>query len=183
MLLVRIVKVIIPILPMKVKIFIMKKLFYKLGKNSKVYTNNIGTEPYLIKIGDFVNVAAGVKFINHDISCENISRLTSGMKLDSVGSIELKNNSFVGAYSILMPNTSVGENSVIAAGSVLTKNVPDNEVWGGVPAKKIMSIEEYKNKLIEKNIKYNWSGKKGLNLIRSRQIYFFREDFASNELH
>ena len=105
------------------------------------------------------------------------------MKLDSVGSIELKNNSFVGAYSILMPNTSVGENSVIAAGSVLTKNVPDNEVWGGVPAKKIMSIEEYKNKLIEKNIKYNWSGKKGLNLIRSRQIYFFREDFASNELH
>ena len=76
MLLVRIVKVIIPILPMKVKIFIMKKLFYKLGKNSKVYTNNIGTEPYLIKIGDFVNVAAGVKFINHDISCENISRLT-----------------------------------------------------------------------------------------------------------
>lgn len=41
------------------------------------------------------------------------------------------------------------KNSILAAGSVLTKNVPDGEVCGGCPAKYIMTTEEYANKLLE----------------------------------
>ena len=95
------------------------------------YTNSIGTEPYLISIHDNVNVASGVKFINHDVSCFNVTRyLNLPYVLDKVGSIELWDNCMIGAYSILLPGCSVGKNSIIAAGSVVTKKIPDNEVWG-----------------------------------------------------
>lgn len=104
---------------------------YHMGKNVKIYTNSIGTEPYLISIHDNVNVASGVKFINHDVSCFNVTRyLNLPYVLDKVGSIELWDNCMIGAYSILLPGCSVGKNSIIAAGSVVTKKIPDNEVWG-----------------------------------------------------
>ena len=51
--------------------------------------------------------------------------------MDSVGSIVLRENCFIGAFSTLMPNCSVGKNSIVAAGSIVTKHIPDNEVWGG----------------------------------------------------
>lgn len=162
--------------------YLRGKVYY-MGKNVQLFTNSIGTEPYLISIGDNVNVAAGVSFINHDVSVFNIGRLvdpSAVLPLDKVGSITLKNNCMVGAQSILMPGCTVGENSIIAAGSVVTKAVPDNEVWGGVPAKFIMTTEEYKQKLITLNEQYPWmkNGKmivkqESIELIEMRKKYFF----------
>ncbi len=104
----------------------------KVGKNVMLYTKLIGTEPYLICIHDDVNVAADVFFCNHDVSCFNMTRyLGLDNQLDKVGPIELWDNCMIGARSILMPGCSVGKNSVVAAGSVVTKHIPDNEVWGG----------------------------------------------------
>lgn len=112
---------------------LMRPRFYHLGKNVKLYTSSFGTEPYLISIHDNVTCAANVHFINHDVSCFNIARfLGIDLKeIDKVGPITLFENAFVGAFSILMPGCSVGRNSVIAAGSIVTKQVPDNQVWGG----------------------------------------------------
>lgn len=105
---------------------------YHMGKNVKIYTTAIGTEPYLISIHDNVNVASSVAFITHDVSCYNITRyLNYDGILDKVGAIELWDNCMIGAHAILMPGCSVGKNSIIAAGSIVTKHVPDNEVWGG----------------------------------------------------
>lgn len=156
---------------------------YHMGKNVQLFTNGIGTEPYLISIGDNVNVAAGVTFINHDVSIFNVGRLVdpeATQPLDKVGSIVLDDNCMVGAQSILMPGCSVGKNSVIAAGSVVTKAVPANEVWGGVPAKFIMTTEDYKKKLIELNKTYPWmkDGKMivlqgSKELIEMRKRFFF----------
>lgn len=165
--------------PIKKAEYLRGKVFY-MGENVKIYTESIGTEPYLISIHDNVNVAAGVKFINHDVSCINVSRyLMRENNLDKVGAIILHDNCMIGAYSILMPGCSVGKNSIIAAGSVVTKNVPENEVWGGIPAKFIMKLDEYANKLVEVNSHYTWT-KKGLSgeeLIKERQSYFFKKDF------
>lgn len=74
--------------------------------------------------------------------------------IDKVGSIELFENSFVGAYSILMPNCSIGKNSIVAAGSIVTKRIPDGEVWGGIPAKFIMKTEDYARKMVEESKKF-----------------------------
>lgn len=128
-----------------------------MGENVRLFTWHIGTEPYLIKIHDNVNVASDVMFINHDVSVFNISKfLDLDNTLDKVGTIELFDNCMVGARTILMPGCSVGKNSIIAAGSVVTKKVPDNEVWGGNPAKFIMTTKEYAEKLISINKSYPW---------------------------
>ena len=107
--------------------------FYHLGDNVELHTFGFGTEPYLISIDDNVCVAAEVRFITHDVSCFRMAHYL-GIPInsvDKVGCIKLKDNCYIGAWSILMPNVTVGRNSVVAAGSVVTKSIPDGEVWGG----------------------------------------------------
>ncbi|WP_103192495.1 acyltransferase [Formosa algae] len=48
----------------------------------------------------------------------------------------------MGASSIILKGVTIGENSIIGAGSVVTKSVPCNEIWGGNPAKFIRKIDE-----------------------------------------
>lgn len=55
--------------------------------------------------------------------------------------IVIKNGVWIGAAATIMPGVTIGENSIVAAGSVVTKDVPDNMVVGGVPAKIIKEIE------------------------------------------
>ena len=44
-------------------------------------------------------------------------------------------NCKIGTHSTIMPNVTIGKNSVVAAYSFVTKDIPDNEIWIGVPAK------------------------------------------------
>lgn len=158
---------------------LMRNQFYYLGKNVELYTCSI-TEPYLISIHDNVVCAAHVRFINHDVSCFNIARYSKILlsEVDKTGIIELFENCFVGAYSILLPNTSVGANSIIAAGSVVTKHVPAGEVWGGAPARFIMTTDEYAKKVIEKSHTYPWIGvdNNKKDTVKLKQQYFFCKD-------
>ena len=161
----------------------MSTKFYHCGSNVQLYTKSFGTEPYLISIGNNVTCASNVRFINHDVSCFNIARylgLPEG-SLDKVGPITLHDNCFIGAETMLMPGCSVGRNSVIAARSVVTKQVPDNEVWGGVPAHYIMNVAEYAERIKIKACEYPWvdkdtAHKKRISedeLIKARQKFFF----------
>lgn len=54
-----------------------------------------------------------------------------------------------------MPNVVIGSNVIIAAGSIVTKSVPNAQVWGGVPAKFIMKTEEYAKKCYENRLSYD----------------------------
>jgi acetyltransferase-like isoleucine patch superfamily enzyme len=54
--------------------------------------------------------------------------------------IIIGNNVWIGAHATVLPGVSIGENAVIAAGAVVTKDVPPNTVVGGVPAKVIKAI-------------------------------------------
>ena len=107
---------------------LMRNQFYFLGKNVELYTLSFGTEPYLISIHDNVICAHDVDFVNHDVSVFNAAQYLGLRRddIDKVGSIELFENCFVGARTILMPNSSVGKNSIVAAGSIVTKHIPDN---------------------------------------------------------
>ena len=46
----------------------------------------------------------------------------------------------VGANSVLLPGITIGDNSLVAAGSVVSRDVPANEIWGGVPARKLKDV-------------------------------------------
>jgi len=59
---------------------------------------------------------------------------------DGTGFVTLEENVFVGVRAIILRNVTVGQNSIIAAGAVVTKDVPPNSVVGGVPAKVIGTV-------------------------------------------
>jgi len=56
------------------------------------------------------------------------------------GKIHIKKNAWIGANATILPGVTVGENAIIAAGAVVSKDVPDNTIVGGIPAKIIKSI-------------------------------------------
>lgn len=95
-----------------------------------------------IWIGKNVYIGNGCKIYDtdfHSICLEK--RLDSNDKAKSKP-IKINHGAFIGAHSIILKGVMIGENSVIGAGSVVTKNIPPNEVWAGNPARFIKKITE-----------------------------------------
>ena len=116
---------------------------------------NFGSEPYLISIGNHVTIASQVTFITHDGGTRVFRENPKYRDVIKYGRIILYDNCFIGFGSTIMPGVSIGPNSVVAAHSVVTKNVPPNTVVGGVPAHRLMSVEEYAEKALENTPDYN----------------------------
>lgn len=55
--------------------------------------------------------------------------------------VVIKDGVFIGAHCIILKGVTIGEKSIIGAGSVVTKSIPDGEIWAGNPAKFIRRIE------------------------------------------
>ena len=103
----------------------------------------------MISIGNNCRIANGVRFVTHDGGVWVLRNL--GLKdVDVFGQISIGNNVHIGWNAIIMPNVHIGNNCVIGAGAVVTKDIPDNSVAVGVPARVIENIEEYKNKVTQK---------------------------------
>lgn len=126
----------------------LRKKGYLVGKNNRIYIRELGTEPYLVKIGNHCTITSGVRFLTHDGGAWIFREEMPDLNI--FGKIEIKDNCFIGVNSILLPNVTIGPDSIVGAGSVVTKNVPPNTVVAGVPAKIICSTKEYKAKCIEK---------------------------------
>ncbi len=137
----------------RLKMFIKNGL--KLGKNVRIIgLPCFGSEPYLIKIGDNCTITAGVRFVNHDGGTSVFRRQDKYKHINKYGKIEIKENCFIGTRSIIMPNVTIGPNSVIGAGSVVTKDIPPNVCAAGNPARVICTIDEYIEKSEKGSIKF-----------------------------
>lgn len=113
-----------------------------------VSRSTFGTEPYLIKLGDHVTITGGVRFITHDGGVWIFRHELP--EIDVFGPIVIGNNVFVGLNAIIMPGATVGDDVVIGAGSVVTGSLTSGGVYAGVPARRIMSSEAYKEKVLRK---------------------------------
>ncbi len=122
----------------------MRVLGVKHGKDCKIVALNGGTfgsEPYLVSLGDHVEVSFDVRFITHDGSIW-VAR-GKHPKSDVIGPISIGNNVFIGAKSIILPNTNIGNNVIIGAGSIVKGNYPSGEVYAGIPAKRVKATDSY----------------------------------------
>lgn len=127
----------------------LQKLGVKIGKDCYIdKTAFFGSEPWLISIGNNTRIARNCCFVTHDGGLWTLRNLNI-IKKESVkyGNIKIGNNCNISWNTIIMPNVVIGNNCIIAAGAVVTKNVPDNTIWGGVPAKQIETIDEYYKKI------------------------------------
>ena len=126
----------------------------KIGSRCR-FTGKItwATEPYLIEIGDDVTITQNVTFHTHDGGVGLFRSEYPGINV--FGRIKIGNQVFIGSHVIIMPGVTVGNNVIIGAGSVVTKNLPDDSVCAGVPCRPISSLEEYKNKVLKKAVFIN----------------------------
>lgn len=103
------------------------------------------TRPSLIKLGDNVIITRGVLLLTHGYDWA-VLREKYGEILGSGQKITIKNNVFIGTFAKIMPGVTIGENSIVAAGSIVTKNLDGNGVYAGTPAKKVSNIDDYLEK-------------------------------------
>ena len=68
--------------------------------------------------------------------------------LQRFGPVRIGDNCFIGTGVILMPGITVGDNCIVGAGAVVTRDIPSNSVFAGVPARKVADLEDYKRKCI-----------------------------------
>jgi len=89
---------------------------------------DIGTFTYInckfgVEIQDYVQIGSHCSIYSHSTID------------DKKGKVILKKNCKIGTHSTIMPNVIIGENSIIAAHSFVNVNVPQNELWAGIPAR------------------------------------------------
>lgn len=110
----------------------------KIGKNVFINFNCTFLDLGGITIEDNVLIAPKVSLLSegHPISPESRQSLIPGL-------IHIKKNAWIGAGATILAGVTVGENAVVAAGAVVSKDVPDNTIVGGIPAKIIKSIIDF----------------------------------------
>ena len=123
-----------------------KKPVIEHGKLTKF--NYIVQYPENLKLGEYFDIGT-FTYINaqFSVTIEDYVQIGSHCSIYSNSSIDnkhgpvhLKTNARIGTHSTIMPNVTIGKNSIIAAYSFVTENVPTGELWAGVPAKKIKNI-------------------------------------------
>lgn len=133
------------------KIYEKRNIF--LGENTVIY-NTIFTTSFKgdsFYIGNNCTIT-GATLLGHDASPalfikglqENKHPILPASRRSFRSPIYIGNNVFIGVGSIILPGTRIGDNVVVAAGSVVTKDIENNLVVGGNPAKKIKTIDEFK---------------------------------------
>ncbi len=95
---------------------------------------------WLITIGDNVTMAPRVHVLAHDASTKTFLGYTK------IGRVTIGNNVFIGAESVVLPGVTIGNNVIVGANSTVTKDVPDNSVVAGTPARVICSLDDYLEK-------------------------------------
>ncbi|GAB1043753.1 acyltransferase [Shewanella algae] len=115
-----------------------------------INTGTFGSEPWLIDIGNNVHITGGVQFINHDGGVLILrDKLPS---LEITKPIKIGDNVYIGMKCMILPGVTIGNNVIVAAGSVVTKSLEGGAVYGGIPARKIKSLDEYFEKCAKESL-------------------------------
>lgn len=156
----------------KYKINKLRKKGLKIHSDCRITGKvGFGSEPYLISIGKRVTLTDGVQFITHDGGTWVFRNRLDCREINRYGKIEVFDNCFIGFRSIILPGVKIGPNSVVAAGSVVTKNVPPDTIVGGNPAKPISNLEEY----IKKSRDLTINQEQGISKKEWLENYFWKD--------
>ncbi len=111
----------------------------KIGSNCYIANSVIFdyTFPDLITIGENTTIAGHVTILTHDASMKRLLGYTK------TGKVSIGNNCFIGERTLILPSVNIGDNTIIGAGSIVTKDIPSGVVACGNPAKIIKTTEDF----------------------------------------
>ena len=134
----------------RTKFYKDNNVFHSMGDNCLIMDRKVPLYAKLISLGNNVQIASNVSFITHDVTHLMLNNMTSsngngdiGKYSEKVGCIDIGDNVFIGAGVTILYDVRIGNNVIIGANSLVTKDVPDNSVVGGVPAKVLCGFDEY----------------------------------------
>lgn len=128
---------------------------HAMGENVGITLGTDILDPALVRIGNNV-LLAPCTLVGHDGSVAVLNR-AYGVKLDKVGKIDIRDNVFIGHGAIVLPGVTIGPNAIVAAGAVVTQDVREGDIVGGVPARPIGRFEDRMHKLQEETAELPWA--------------------------
>ena len=133
------------------KVFLTPNIYARIagvsfGKNCLFFTKNFGSEPYLITIGDNVQIAGNVHFWNHGGAWPLRRKYKN---FDYFGKIQIGNNVYIGSGTGILPGVTIGDNVIVGAMSCVTKSIPNNTIVAGNPARIVSTLDKFESKMLE----------------------------------
>ncbi|MBB5265381.1 maltose O-acetyltransferase [Catenibacillus scindens] len=122
----------------------------EMGENCHILTSKIDVHHgFLISMGNNVTIS-DARLLTHDGSTKKF------LGYSRVGRIKIGSNVFIGAGAIILPGIEIGDNVIVGAGAVVTKDIPNDSLVVGNPAKVIKTvtgyIEENKGRMNNENV-------------------------------
>lgn len=110
-----------------------RSLGLTVGEGCRIYSCRVASEYWMVSVGDHTTVSVDVLFITHD-GAGWLVRDERGRRW-RYAPISIGSRCFVGARATIMPGVRIGDDSIVAAGAVVTHSVPPGVIVAGVPAK------------------------------------------------
>lgn len=111
-----------------------------IGGGTKFYNVQLDYgHPWLISVGENC-ILTNCRILTHDASTYSF------LSRSKIGLVNIGNNVFIGVNAVILPNVTIGDDVVVGAGSIVTRDIPNNSVVAGNPAKIICTYSEYVNK-------------------------------------
>lgn len=128
--------------PRVTRVETLRALGVKVGQRCAIYGGHYDSNfPFLIEIGDDCILTFDVIVLAHDAAP------AVQTKMCRVGKVRILDRCFIGQRAIILPGVTIGPDSIVGAGSVVTKDVPPRTVVAGSPARQVATLDEYLAKL------------------------------------
>ncbi|MBE7100540.1 MAG: acyltransferase [Clostridiales bacterium] len=122
-----------------------------MGEGCRIYgVVSWGTEPWIITLGNNVHLTNNIRFINHDGGTLLFRDRVPDLEITKP--ITIGNNVYIGNNVLILPGVNIGNDVIIGAGAVVTRDIPDNSVAVGVPARVIKTADEYFEKIQKESL-------------------------------
>lgn len=122
--------------------------FYSMGENCYYHPRKVPADAFLISIGNNVSIATNVTFFCHDVFCQMLSqnRRYSGDFEVHFDTITIGDDVCIGGNVTILPGVWIGNNSIIGAGTVVTKNVEEGTIVCGNPGEVVGTVDNLAQK-------------------------------------